>query len=110
MLANESCKLKMNWGNGWKQAHKVHVRRGIVQTLPKPLCVAQHMATANLQMKKEKSQTAQFAVCVDNTDYPASLELGKLYRVIPDAEAERHGYLRVIDESGEAYWHAATMF
>lgn len=33
----------------------------------------------------------------------ASLDIGKLYRVIPDKEAESHGYLRVIDESGEDY-------
>jgi hypothetical protein len=31
----------------------------------------------------------------------ACLPVGKLYRVIPDEEAERHGYLRVMDESGE---------
>ncbi len=52
----------------------------------------------------------QFAICVDNTDNEASLELGKLYEVIHDDEAVRHGYLRVVDESGEDYWHAAVMF
>jgi hypothetical protein len=40
-------------------------------------------------------------VCVNNKKYEASLEVGKLYRVIPDEEAESHGYLRVVDESGE---------
>jgi hypothetical protein len=44
-----------------------------------------------------------FAVCLDNEGYEASLEIGKLYRVIPDAEAAAHGYIRVIDESGEDY-------
>ena len=62
-------------------------------------------------MKKRRSNPAtQFAVCLDNTDYPVSLEVGKLYRLIPDIEAEQHGYLRIIDESGEDYWHAASMF
>jgi hypothetical protein len=42
-------------------------------------------------------------VCLDNEGYEASLEIGKLYRVIPDAEAAAHGYIRVIDESGEDY-------
>jgi hypothetical protein len=45
----------------------------------------------------------QFAVCIDNKGYEASLEIGKLYRVMPDDEAASHGYIRVIDESGEDY-------
>ncbi len=52
----------------------------------------------------------QFAVCVDNTGYEASLEFGKLYQVVPDAEATEHGYMTVIDESGEGYWYAAARF
>jgi len=36
--------------------------------------------------------------------------VGKLYRVIPDEEAAAHGYLRIIDESGEDYAFAATRF
>ena len=51
-----------------------------------------------------------FAVCLDNTDYPASLEVGKLYRVIPDEEAAVEGYLRVVDESGEDYAFLANRF
>ena len=53
---------------------------------------------------------ATFAVCVNNKGYPASLEVGKLYRVIPDKEAERHGYLRVVDESGEDYAYSSERF
>ncbi len=53
---------------------------------------------------------ATFAVCVNNRGYPASLEVGKLYRVIPDEEAERHGYLRVVDESGEDYAYSSERF
>jgi len=33
-----------------------------------------------------------------------SLEFSKLYRIILDAEAETHGYIRVVDESGEDYY------
>ena len=39
------------------------------------------------------------AVCIDNEGYKASLELGKLYRIRPDKEAQAHGLVRVIDES-----------
>ena len=59
-------------------------------------------------MKQEK--TAHFAVCLNNNGYPASLEVGKLYRVIPDKEAAAEGYLRVVDESGEDYAFAANRF
>ena len=59
-------------------------------------------------MKKVKN--AHFAVCIDNEGYKASLEVGKLYRLIPDPEAESHGLLRVVDETGEDYAFAATRF
>lgn len=49
------------------------------------------------------NQPAHFAVCLGNEGYKASLEVGKLYRVIPDEEAAAHGYVRVVDESGEDY-------
>ena len=41
---------------------------------------------------------------------PASLEADKLYPVIPDEEAAKHGYVRVVDESGEAYGYSAERF
>lgn len=52
----------------------------------------------------------QFVVCLDNTDYEASLEVGKLYRVVSDEQAHAHGYLRVIDESGDDYAFSARRF
>ena len=45
----------------------------------------------------------QLVICVKNEDYPASLEKRKIYEAIPDPVAERHGQVRVIDESGEDY-------
>jgi len=61
-------------------------------------------------MKKPSAQTLQFALCLDNAGYPASLEVGKVSRVIPDVEAVAHGYLRIIDESGEDYAFTANRF
>jgi hypothetical protein len=61
-------------------------------------------------MKRRGKQEAQFAVCINNEGYEASLEAGKLYRVIPDDEADSHGYVRVIDESGEDYGYSASRF
>ncbi|MDQ3172849.1 MAG: hypothetical protein M3Q91_03945 [Acidobacteriota bacterium] len=51
----------------------------------------------------QKKPAFKFAVCINNADHPASLELHKIYRVIPDEDAAVDGDLRVIDESGEDY-------
>lgn len=61
-------------------------------------------------MKKKDKPPVPFALCLDNKGYPASLEVGKLYRMIPDAEAAAHGYIRIIDESGEDYAFTASRF
>ena len=61
-------------------------------------------------MKRATKSQVRFAVCIDNGGYKASLEIGKLYRVIPDHEAETHGYLRIVDESGEDYGYSAERF
>jgi hypothetical protein len=52
----------------------------------------------------------KFVICIDNTDYPASLEKRKIYETLPDLEAARSGRIRVIDESGEAYLYPADYF
>jgi hypothetical protein len=60
-------------------------------------------------MARKKSQ-AQFVICVRNDDYPASLELRKVYERLDDPEAARHKMLRVIDESGEDYLYPDDYF
>ena len=54
--------------------------------------------------------TPSFVVCIDNADYLASLELHKIYRVIPDEDAAQDGDIRVVDESGEDYLYSADRF
>lgn len=51
-----------------------------------------------------------FVLCIQHGGYEASLEPRKVYRALPDAEAESHGLVRVIDESGEDYLFPATLF
>ena len=63
-----------------------------------------------MQGKRPKDSSLRFVVCIDNSDYAASLELHKIYRVVPDADAAQEGDLRIIDESGEDYLYAATRF
>ena len=60
------------------------------------------MNTENIQ--------AQFAVCVSNEGYPASLELRKIYRIMPDEKAAMHNMVRVVDESGEDYLYPERFF
>lgn len=52
----------------------------------------------------------KFVICIDNADYPASLEVRKLYEALSDDEAAKHGQLRVIDESGDDYLYPARCF
>jgi len=61
-------------------------------------------------MKRSEKYTSQFAICVNNSEYPASLELHKIYRVLRDEDAEQNGDVRVIDESGEDYLFPSTYF
>lgn len=61
-------------------------------------------------MKQRKKPATKFAVCIKNNDYPASLEVHKIYRVLPDDDAAADGDVRVIDESGEDYLYPADYF
>lgn len=60
-------------------------------------------------MNTEKSQ-AEFVVCINNEGYPASLELRKIYRTLPDEKAMTHRMLRVVDESDEDYLYPEGFF
>jgi hypothetical protein len=61
-------------------------------------------------MSDPTTDSPVFAVCINNRDYPASLELHKIYRVLPDEDAARDGDIRVVDESGDDYLFPATYF
>ncbi len=52
-------------------------------------------------MKSKKTVTPHLAVCMKNTGYVSSLELHKIYRVIPDEDAVEDGGIRVVDERVE---------
>ena len=57
-----------------------------------------------------KRTEPRFVVCVKNKDYPAALELRKLYQVVPDETAAKIHQIRVIDESGEDYIYPEEYF
>lgn len=52
----------------------------------------------------------RFAVCVKNDGYEVSLERRKIYQMLPDQEAAKHGDVRIIDESGEDYLYPKSFF
>ena len=56
------------------------------------------------------SRPRAWVLCVRNDGYEVSLERRKIYQVLPDAGAEQHNQLRVIDESGEDYLFSARYF
>jgi len=57
-----------------------------------------------------KRTESHFVICIKNKDFPASLELRKLYRVISDPTAAKLHQLRIIDESGEDYLYPEEYF
>jgi hypothetical protein len=57
-----------------------------------------------------KSQARQLVVCVNNEGYLVSLEKRKIYVALRDADSERHGLIRIIDESGDDYLYPKTLF
>ena len=61
-------------------------------------------------MSTRTATPAEYVVCVDNADYPVSLELHKIYRTLPDEDALAAGDLRIVDESGADYLYPATAF
>ncbi len=57
-----------------------------------------------------KPRTKHLVVCIDNNGYPASLEKRKIYVALQDSNAEQHGLLRIIDESGDDYLYSKALF
>jgi hypothetical protein len=60
-------------------------------------------------MAKKKVEPT-FLLCVKNDDYPASLEVRKVYQAIPDEVAAARHFVRIIDESGEDYLYPDSYF
>ncbi len=53
---------------------------------------------------------SSYVFCIDDGGYRESLEVRKVYAVLPDERAARNNYLRVIDETGEDYLYPAKYF
>lgn len=56
---------------------------------------------------------SEFVICIENESNPASLIVGKVYRRLPDIEAESHLMVRIIDEDtseSDGYLYPTSMF
>ena len=53
---------------------------------------------------------SSYVLCIDDGGYPESLEVRKIYPVLPDEKAAAHNYIRVIDETGEDYLYPKKYF
>jgi hypothetical protein len=75
--------------------------------------LARKSSSSSGSLKTESARhlpRSRYVLCVRNEEYPASLEKLKLYRRIADVQSERHGLIRVIDESGEDYLYPGDFF
>jgi len=57
-----------------------------------------------------KPLSKQLVVCIKNDGCTASLERRKIYVALRDLAAEKHGLVRIIDESGDDYLYPKIFF
>ena len=54
--------------------------------------------------------STDFVVCINNEGLSASLEVRKIYEMLPDSQADQQGLIRVVDESGSDYLFPSNRF
>ncbi|MGH9801248.1 MAG: hypothetical protein ACRD82_12855 [Blastocatellia bacterium] len=59
---------------------------------------------------KTDKKPKPFALCLREDQQGESLTIGKVYPVIADPKAESHGYVRIVDDSGEDYLYSNSFF
>lgn len=111
--------LEKTYGSGrWRKLKgKAHVRlpngsiRWVELTGTKPMGLAAKTLKLNAIWNERMSEhKRRFAICVDNSDYEASLILRKIYEIIPDELGAKDDLLRIVDESGEDYLYHKSHF
>jgi hypothetical protein len=61
-------------------------------------------------MKAALPKKNGFVICLDNRGNPASLDVGKVYRVVRPEPNDGPNWVRIIDESGEDYLYPRRNF
>jgi hypothetical protein len=93
---------------GWLMATLVLLRYTGMKLLALAARNIRSSASSETEMPRRSSK--QLVVCLKNEGYPASLERRKIYVAVRDLLAEKHGLLRVIDESGDDYLYPKALF
>jgi hypothetical protein len=111
----ERRRLRKAYGQGtWRKLKDLaSIKLDDAQSAKQSYIGMKHMASGKKNSKSSVSSRKRptgYVVCLRNDAYAASLEPRKLYPVLPDAAAEKHGLIRVIDESGEDYLYPAELF
>jgi hypothetical protein len=65
--------------------------------------------TALEAMSKRENISSKFAVCIRSED-PDLLTPRMIYRVLPDENAAKSDYVRIVDNEGEDYLYPAAYF
>ena len=73
-------------------------------------CRTEDQETDRTHQVKKTRNGSRYFLCIKNRGFRVSLVVRRAYRVLPDAAAEKHGLLRVIDESGEDYLYPESFF
>lgn len=60
-------------------------------------------------MSKRRNKALKFAVCIQSDD-PDLLTPRMIYQVLPDEDAAKSNYIRVVDNEGEDYLYPAEYF
>ncbi len=60
-------------------------------------------------MRQHDNNMIFAVICIENSGCE-DLEIGKVYRILPDESAGQDDYLRIIDESGEDYLYPKNYF
>jgi len=89
----------------------MEISHGLSYTGTRLMGLAAKTLKLNVIWNKTMSEHKKhFAICVDNTDYEASLILRKIYEIIPDEIGDKDDLLRLVDESGEDYLYHKSYF
>jgi len=57
-----------------------------------------------------ETEANQYVICLNNRGYEGCLITRRLYRTLPDEDAQQHGMIRVVDEEQEDYLYPKDWF
>ena len=98
-------------GHGFSRAERENSNRAeIILGLKPPIGMKLIGSARKIQNQANSRLRQSVAERVRNEDYPASLELRKVYQVLAGQQAAKHCQMRVIDESGEDYLYPREYF